>query len=249
MGVIRSIRRRGLLLLAGCAVAAHSLGADEPEEALALIAKARAHLGTEAAIAAVDAIRYDGTIEFFGSASKGRVRIVVQKPDFQRMEIELDEVRQVVAVDDLQGWEMVVDKREEVPRRTVRYLSSPEFWKNHFTALENLWFHHAFERGRGHLVWGGESVFEGRLVGLVTVRYDDTNIFTRRFDTKTGELVVSVGSDGTEVRERDWVVIEGIRFPRMMEYYRDDERTSRVTFERIEVNPDLDPAIFRYPVF
>jgi hypothetical protein len=225
------------------------LRGEAPAEAVDLLAKAREHLGGEKALARVESLRYEGTVEFFASATRGKVRILLEKPSFQRMEIELPELHQVVAVEDLQGWEMIVDHRGEEPVRQLRYLRSPEYWKNHFVALENLWFHHGYRVGKGTLAWEGESVFEGRLVGKVSIRYDQRNIFTRRFEKRTGALVVSVGNDGTEVRERDWIVLEGVRFPRVMEYYREGERTSRMTFESIEVNPRIDPALFRYPVF
>lgn len=235
-----------LLLALGSAVGAWAEPASDAE---ALIALARQQLGGDAVLESVNSLVYKGSIEFFDSATRGEVRIYLQKPDFQRMEVELEEGLQVVALDDLQGWEMIVDKRTNPPTPQARYLNAKEFWRNHFSAVENLWFHHGYRKSRGHLEWSGESVMDGRRVGSITVRYDADNVVLRSFELDTGILVRSVGNDGTEVREREWIVVSGIRFPKVAEYYSNGIRSSRLTFDVIEVNPQLDPALFRYPVF
>jgi outer membrane lipoprotein-sorting protein len=222
--------------------------AEDHSPAEDLIAKAREHLGGEEKLKSIQSLRYEGTIEFFETATKAKVVIALQKPAFQRMEVHLPEGTQIVAVDDLQGWEMLIDRSEDPPKEVARYLSAREFWRNHFSAVENLGFHHGYLVDRGRLEWKGEQVIDGRLVGTMEIRYDANNRFSRSFDVETGALVRSIGNDGTEVRERTWMEVEGIRFPRVSEYFRDGKRTSRLTFEKIEVNPRLDPALFRYPV-
>lgn len=234
-------------LLAAFLGFAFSAWGEPPEIALELIAKARERLGGDAALEKVHSLRYEGVLDLFESSSRAQVRLVLAQPARQRMEVETADMLRIFAVDDLQGWEMVVDKSQTPPVVRLRPLSSREFWRNHFSAVENLGFHHGYLRDHGRLEWGGQSVFEGRLVGEVRIRYDEHNAFVRRFDLRSGDLIVSTGNDGTEVREREWIEVDGVRFPQVTESYRDGERVSRLSFDVIEVNPETDPAWFRFP--
>ncbi|MGH8017601.1 MAG: hypothetical protein ACREIA_04820, partial [Opitutaceae bacterium] len=77
-----------------------------------VIAKAREFLGGDAALDAVNSIRFSGTI-FMQDGTSGDIEILVRKPMQQRITITIGNVREITALDEYDGWRRVENLRQE----------------------------------------------------------------------------------------------------------------------------------------
>jgi|TARA_B110000495_G_scaffold203345_1_gene226653 hypothetical protein len=223
---------------------------DEPKvDVGSIIERARAAIASEEVLNELDSLYFEGVLELYQNNIRGAVRVFLQKPAFQRIEVETEAFLKVTIIGEDLGWEILTNKQAEdaVPKR--RLLTPEEYWENRYNAVENLYFYHGYKRERGQLVFLEQTFLEGIEVDVFQVTFDQKNIHQRMISVDTGELVASKAPDGTLVFARERETIDGIKLPKEVEYYSDGKRVSRVRFNKIEVNPWLDSALFRVPVF
>lgn len=218
-------------------------------DAKAVIERGRAALGVEETLTELDALYFEGVLELFAENIRGDVRVYLQKPAYQRIEVETDDFLKITIVGDDIGWQILTDKKAESPKPSRRLLTPAEYWENRYTAVENLYFYNGYKRERGQLELLERTYIEGKEVDVLQITFDLKNVHQRLISVETGELIASEAPDGTMVFERERESVDGIRLPKTVEYYVDGKRISRVRFDKIEVNPWLDSALFRVPVF
>src|SRR5215216_4000962 len=85
------------------------VGAAQAEEP-AIIAKARAYLGTEAALNAVTSVHFNGTVTTTDPTdptkkTQATIEIIVQRPDQQRVVAKSAKGVETTAVDGYEGWQ------------------------------------------------------------------------------------------------------------------------------------------------
>lgn len=219
-------------------------GAIDPQ-AQPVIETARAVIGSEDVLRAVDSVRFVGRLETFADNSTKPIELVLRKPGLVWMRVGTEDQAIEMGIDDYEGW------RKVIANGKVRTASIPvaSFWETRFGSIDNLYFFHAVDVVYGEATFAGMSSFEGQAVQLVDFRYNEANQYRRGFSTETGELLFSrrKGSD-TQTVERAHGRFDGILFATEIEQYQGEERVSRMVFTQIEVNPEVDPAIFRYPL-
>lgn len=238
-----------LSLLSPCFLWPQAQPAEDVSAINAVIQRGRAAIGNEDALNNVDSLYLEGVLEVFADNMRGDVRIFLQKPTFQRIEVETDTFLKVTIVGEDIGWELLTDKTVEGAEATRRILTPAEYWKNRYGAVENLYFYKGYLRERGVVKLLERTFFEGEEVDVLEVTFDQKNIHQRLVSVSSGELVASRTVDGTTVVERERLKVEDILMPKEVEYYSDKKRVSRVRFHKLEVNPWLDLALFRLPVF
>lgn len=236
------------LVLAALVTTAH---AAEP----AIIAKARAALGTETALNAVKSVRYTGTVVETpaGDATKSTraaVEIVAQKPDQQRITRTSDKTVDINGLDGYEGWQRVQEAGNAKNWRQV--VLPPEALKRmRAQARENLMFFGGLEAAGGHYEEEGPATVGGIACQKIAFVHGPGIVFHRYFNAETGRLVQTETDDGTVTREEGEMIVNGVRFPKTMTItskpVNGKSNVSVITFDKITVNETLPPKLFAVP--
>jgi hypothetical protein len=243
--------------------AAALLGAVLPiradEVANQWVAKARAYLGTNAALDAVQSLRFQGsfagTEQVPDSANSGKmveqpvrvsIDIIFQQPMQQRQVIRSDRVERVTALDGYDAWEQVVDlSGKNKPRVTL--LDAMSNKRLRATTVENLSFYSDRLASMRQVRFLGEETVDGIICGKLSFTHASGIVFLRYFDRASGHIVKTVVEGGGEIREEGELIVKGVRFPRKVINTAPNGRSTTINFEEITVNDPFPPESFAVP--
>jgi len=233
--------RRCVAILACVLLAATGASAAEAE---AIIARARAHLGTEAALDSVKSLQFSGTIAE-GEETRGTIVITLKKPFQQRIERTIGDEREVTALDDFDGWTRS-ENLKDVDDWSLTLLTREHIRRLQANNVENLNFFKGAERRGGTIELRGDAVIDGVDCAKVAFVHGQGIEFVRFVDKATGRLVMTETENGGQIRERGEQFVSGIRFPTSLESTLEG-RTVVITFESIVVNGDYPDSMFEVP--
>jgi outer membrane lipoprotein-sorting protein len=226
-------------------------GAAEP----AIIARARAFVGTEAALAAVKSVQYVGTLETADPAdparkTRAKIEIVFQRPEQQRIAATSEKTVEVTALDGYEGWQRVEDAKDPTKWRQV-LLSKEQIKRLRANTWENLAYFRGIERVGGRLEDRGTATIDGITCQKIAFIHQPNIMFVRYFDVATGRLVFTETEAGGTIREQGETIVQGIRFPRSIVTTSKDAKgqavTVTITFEKIVVNESYPAQLFAVP--
>jgi hypothetical protein len=214
------------------------------EEPAAVIARARAYLGTDEALDAVKSLHFLGTVTA-DNGNTHKIEIIMRRPMQELMIETSDKVRAVTALDDYTMWRRTEPIDGSATGRVV-LMNAQGVRHTRANVAQTLFYYRDLESVGGSVAVEGEEDIEG-VACVKTVFTHPGNIrYIRFFDKGTGRLVVTRGEGGAETREVGEMMVAGIRFPKELTTTIDG-KTSRVTFEEIRVNEEFDLAMFRLP--
>lgn len=236
--------------VAAATLAVGSLQAAE----LPIVAKARAYLGSEAALNSVRTIHYTGTLVTVDPAdankqTRAAVEIIIVKPDRQRVTITSDTTIETTALDVYDAW------------TRVTAVSDPTKWKQSLLSADqikrlraNTWENVAFFRGieeiRGRIEDQGITTRDGVACQKVAYIHGPNIVFTRYFDVATGRVVLSETESGI-IREQGEIIASGVRFPKsMVTTHKNPNGQSQdvtITFDKITLNESFPAQLFEVP--
>lgn len=216
----------------------------------AIIAKARAYLGGDQLLAAVQSIHIAGKVTY-DDGSTGMIELIFQKPCQQRVVITTDKTVEITALDDYEGWTRIQDAKDP-SRWQLTLLNKDQIKMLRANTTEQLNFFRNPDR-RGSVVEDqGEATVDGRSCRKVSFKRDDGSIFVRYFDATTGELVlIETPQQGGRVREEGVMLAGGIRFAqRHTQTTRTAEgkvQTIKIDYDKVTVNEVFPPGLFAVP--
>ncbi len=219
----------------------------------AIIAKARAHIGTEAALNSVHTLHYYGELSISGVESETpiSVEIIFQKPYRQLSVIKSDRGSEETGLDGYDGWQRIIAKEDE-SRWRLSLLAIPQIKSLRANVWENLSFFRGLEGVGGELKDKGEAEIDGVLCRKLVFSHGPQASFTRYFDLKTGRLILTETHRGEKITEQGTTEVNGVKFPKVLTTVTplEDGSTQTVTikFDRVVVNETVDPEIFGVPV-
>ena len=233
--------------LAAGLLAAGSARADEP----AIIAKARAYLGTEAALTGVRTIHFSGTlVQGAAPGPAAHIEIYFEAPWRERIEARAGSRLVETALDGFDGWQRSRDGAAAAPRFAI--LGAPITESLRADTWENLNFYRGIERAQGRVEDGGAASVDGLDCEKVIFIHGPGIVYVRYFDWATGRLVATETAAGVEIREEGSIVSGGIRFPRSITTRQRDAsgqvQVSVYTFDSIKVNEALPDRYFTVPL-
>ena len=241
MMTMKSIRTVFLFAAAAFSVSAAS-ATDE------IIAKARQHLGGDEALNAIRSIYYEGEFESEDGA-KGTVKIYFQKPMQQRVELTRDELGEISALNDIDGWRKVYDVNDP-SRWQVTLLDAPKIRELQANTWENLNFFRGIERRRGRIEDKGTVELDDTQARKLVFHHPSRVYFTRYFDTDTGRLIMTETTDGTRIREHGENRVNGVVFPdRIVMTQADGTLVNEIRFHKVTVNEEFEDSLFDVPPF
>ncbi len=228
-----------------------SAGAAEP----AIIARARAFIGSEQALAELKSVHYVGTLVTADPAdpakqTRAAIEIIFQKPEQQRIMATSDKMIEVTALDSYEGWQRVQDPADSKKWRQV-LLGTEQIKRLKANTWENLSYFRGIEQVGGRLEDQGTTTIEGITCQKIAFIHAPNIVFYRYFDVGTGRLVFTETEAGGTIREQGEMTIEGIRFPRTIvtstKNPKGQEVTVTITFEKVTVNEVFPAALFAVP--
>jgi hypothetical protein len=238
----------GMLLryasVAGLALWSPPFSSSAAEDAATVIARARAYLGTDAALDAVKSLHFLGTVTA-DDGTTHKIEIIMRRPMHELMIETSDKKRVVTALDDYTVW-----RREEPLDRPgmgrVQLMNAHGVRHTRANVAQTLFYYRDLESVGGTVAVEAEEDIEG-VTCVRTVFTHPGNIrYIRYFEKTTGRLVVTRSDGGSETREVGEMTVAGIRFPKELTTVVDG-KTNRVTFDEIRVNEEFDLAIFQVP--
>jgi len=220
----------------------------------AILEKARAYLGSESALSAVESLRFIGELEIvdFGQSAGdvAKIEIIFQKPYRQRITATNQSRSEITALDGYDAWQRVTSD-QDLSRWEVNLLGSNQIKRLRANTFENLSFYRGLEQCGGHVEDRGELTVDGVACHKLAFVHGPGIVFTRSFEVATGRLLLTETESGTQIREEGEIRSGELRFPKRMITNNllpdGNKRIIRVTFSSVEVNPQLDVASFAIP--
>lgn len=241
-----------LLAAAAATVFACSLPAAEP----AIISKARAYIGNEAALNNVMSVHYTGTLVTTDPAdpqkqARAEMDILFQKPEQQRITVTSEKSIEVTALDGYDAWQRVTSVADKTQWRQT-LLGTEQIRRLRANTWENLSFFRGLERAGGRVEDQGTTTVEGVTCQKVAFIHAPQIIFFRYFDVATGRLVFTETESGGTIREQGEIIVDGIRFPKSIVTATKNQagqlQTVTITFDKIEVNKPFPRSLFAVPM-
>ena len=215
-----------------------------------IIAKARAYLGGDKLLEAVQSIHIVGKVSY-DDGSTAAIELIFQKPCQQRVMITTDKKIEISALDDYDGWTRVQDSKDPA-RWQLTLLNKDQIKMLRANTVEQLSFFRSAAI-RGSIVEDlGNATVEGRTCRKVSFKRDDGSIFVRYFDAATGELVlIETPQQGGRVREEGELLAGGIRFAQrhtQMSRLADGKtQTIKIDYDKVTVNETFPENLFAVP--
>ena len=246
-----SIPLRAMLVVGAACGALSAVQAAEP----AIIAKARAYLGTEAALEAIKSIRYAGTLVVTDAVEATNqaptaMEMTFQKPYMQRVQATSATAVEVTALDGYDGWQRLQDPANP-SKWQQSLLGTDQIKRLRANTWENLSFFRGIERAGGRMEDQGPVTFEGIPCQKIAFIHAPNIIFYRFFEVATGRLVYTETENGATIREHGEIRVNGVRFPKSMSNTTKNAagllRTFTLTFDKITVNETFPSDRFSVP--
>jgi len=222
-----------------------------------VIARARATVGSEAALTGLQSVHYTGTLTTTATDDKGAsvpvkvaLEIIFQRPYRQRIVATSENKIEITALDDYEGWQ-----REQDPADTTRWrmtlLTNEQIKRLRANTWENLSFFRGLDRRRGTVADLGTVTVDGQNCRKLTFDHGDGIVFTRYFAEASVRLLLTETENGITIREENDTVVDGIRFPRKIistsKLADGSERTVTIDFDQITVNETFADSLFAVP--
>lgn len=222
---------------------------------LPILSKARAYLGTEAALNNVTSIHYVGTLVTNDPSdpkkeTRAAIEIIFQKPDEQRVTTTSDKTIETTALDGYDGW-MRVTSVADPSKWQQTLLGGDGIKRLRANTWENVGFFRGLDREGGRIEDEGPSTIEGVACEKIAFIHSPTITFFRYFDLATGRLVYSETEGGGIIREEGQIVAQGVRFPKRIvtstKIQTGQLQTVTITFEKVTVNEKFPSSFFSVP--
>jgi outer membrane lipoprotein-sorting protein len=223
----------------------------------AMIAKARAYLGSEAALQAVKSVHYTGSMLAPNAADATKpisvgVDIIFQAPYRQRTVRTTSSAVDTSALDDYDGWQKVQDGKDAT-RWRLQLLPSDQIKRQRAIVWENLAFYRGLDRAGGSVIDQGPATISGISCRKIAFIHAPDIIFYRYFAEANGRLILTETENGSSIREQGEMMVQGLRFPRKIinsiKTADGKEQTVTITFDTITVNESFPASHFAIPSF
>lgn len=222
---------------------------------LPIIAKARAFVGTEAALNAVKSVHFVGTLVTAdptdpAKQTRAAVEIFFQAPEMQRIQATSDKTVEVTALDGYDAWQRVQDVADPTKWRQT-LLGVEQIKRLRTNTWESLGFYRGIESHGGRVEDQGPATIDGVACEKIAFIYAPNIIFYRYIEPATGRLVATETESGSTLREQGELRVSGVRFPKTIITTTKNPagkvQTVTLNFEKITINEALPANLFAVP--
>ena len=221
----------------------------------AIIAKARAHIASEAVLNGLKTVHFLGTLTAPDPADPAKMvtmqmDIVFQRPMQQRIATVSARGTDNTALDGYDAWQRFEDKTDAAKNRQG-ILGVDQIKRLRANTWENLAFFRGIESVGGRLEDQGPATIDGIACQKIAFIHAPNIIFVRYFELATGRLVQTETETGGRIREEGEMIVSGIRFPRVLTTESKDAKgvwqKVTITFDKVMVNETFEAKHFAVP--
>jgi outer membrane lipoprotein-sorting protein len=222
-----------------------------------MLRKARAYLGDEAALAAVNSVHYKGKLVSTFTSATGETRtnsadieIIFAKPFYQQIEIRAPEKNEVTSLDDYEAWQRI-ENPENAKQWRMTLLDASQVRRLRANTWENLSFFSDISTIGGRMEDFGMVAIDGKDLHKIGFFHSDSIVFYRYFDPASGKLVLTETDAKAMIRESGENRVSGVRFPQEVTTESVGADGARqlvnVKFDSVTVNEVFPASLFKIP--
>ena len=221
----------------------------------AILAKARAFLGSEAALNAVKSIHYTGTMLAPNATDPAKpfpvaLELIFQAPSRQLTTSSTDALVDATGLDNYDSWHRVQNPKNPSQYR-LQLLPAEQIKRQRAMVWENLGFYRGLESLGGKVLDQGNVTCDGVACRKIAFVHAENIIFTHYFEVATGRLVLTETEARSTFREQGEIVVNGVRFAKVLVSSNPGADgkpvTVTVTWDKITVNESFPDSIFAVP--
>jgi hypothetical protein len=227
----------------------------------AIIAKARAYLGGDAALNAVNSVHFSGVLEPDNATPAGpkpanaAIDIIFQKPYQQRIVATGADSVETTALDGYSAWQRIQEVRNR-NRWKLSVMGPDQIKRLRANTWENLYFFKDIEQRGGHTEVLGPATVDGQPAVKVAFLHEAGIVFYRYFNPETGRLLLTETEQGGSIREEGEIMVNGLRFPQKVTQTvkgvdakgQPAERKLAMIFDKITINETFPESYFDLPL-
>lgn len=214
----------------------------------AIVERARATVGTEAALDGLVTLQMSGWIEPAESKMpSAQVLIISRKPCSQRLAVTVDDVVETTILAGDSGCIIRSNLSDEEKRSQIRKMTDEELERVAFSTRQLFSFYGADFKSGESIKYEGIEQRRGLRCHKLLYSYPDGISTTRYFAVNDDMLVSTITDKGVESVEVGEQIIAGIRFPKRVEYYQGQKMLHTMVVRKVEVNKPLKRGIFTIP--
>ncbi len=213
-----------------------------------IVKRARATVGTEAALNGLVTLQMNGWIEPAESKMpSATILIVSRKPCSQRLAVTVDDLVETTILAGDSGCIIRSNLSDEHQRSQIRTMTYEELKRTTFSTRQLFSFYSADFKSGERISYEGIDQRRGLRCHKLLYSYPDGISTTRYFAVNDDMLVSTVTDKGVESVEIGEQIVAGIKFPKRVEYYQDHKMLHTVVLRDIQVNKPLKRGIFTIP--
>jgi outer membrane lipoprotein-sorting protein len=214
----------------------------------AIVERARATVGTEAVLDGLVTLRMSGWIEPAESKMpSATILIISRKPCSQRLEVKVDDMVETTILDGESGCIIRSNLSDQEKRSQMRTMLEEELKRAAFSTRQLFSFYSADFKSGERIQYKGIEQRRGVRCHTLLYSYPDGISTTRYFAVNDDILVSTVTDKGVESVEIGERIVDGIKFPKRVEYYEGNKMLHTVVISKVEVNKPLKASIFTIP--
>lgn len=213
-----------------------------------IIANARATIGTDAALDGLVTLRMSGIIKpAEPKLPIAQVLLIARKPCSQRLEVCVDNVMETTLLEGKSGCiiQSELDSPDKCPR--LRMMTVEEVLRMAFNTRQLFNFYREDSYSGESISYEGIEQQQDILCHKLVYSHPDGVTITRYFSVNDYKLVSTITDKGVQSLEIGTQVVNGIKFPRRIEFYQRGELLHTIILKTIEVNKPLEVGIFTIP--
>lgn len=212
-----------------------------------IIDRARATIGSEESLDGVFTLQVVSSLEPpIPNVPEATLVMMARKPLQQRLEIRVDDIVETTILNGGRG--CIVRSNLSADSSQIRGLVGSELERVVYSTQQFFNFYRPdFKNGETVKLEGIETYRDVRSYKL---RYSYPNGFetVRYFSVEDDRLVATVSANGVESVGTGVQVVNGIKFPKVVDYYEGERKLHTITMVDIKVNKPLKPGVFDIPV-
>lgn len=215
----------------------------------AIIERARATVGDEASLGTLITFKVVGKIKPVDpKVPEANIVILARKPSSQRLEVRVGDLVESTILRGSKGCIVRSNEAQEGPQATqMRLLSEEELERVQYNTRQFFSFFEPNYKEGETVKHAGIEQHRGVRCHKLVYSHPDGMQITRYFAVNDDTLVSTMTDKGVESVEVESVIVEGIKFPKKVEYYDNHKKLHTIEFASIEANIPLPAGIFDIP--
>jgi hypothetical protein len=211
-----------------------------------IIDRARATVGTEAALNRLVTLQIIGVLEPAApEIPSATLLIIARKPCSQRLELRVDDLVETTILNGGRG--CIVRSNLNAEASQMRELVGVELERMIYSTRQHFNFYRPdFKNGERVRLEGIEN-FRGQRSYKLIYEYPDGQETIRYFSVVDDTLVATITENGVASIGKGAQIIEGIRYPEAIDYYEGDRKLHTIVLREVKVNQPLPAGVFDIP--